>query len=414
MRRITCFWPYAAAMELGQAGLKMFQDYFLYLSEANLIAFPPPPRWATPNRVVLDLDTMRLRSFIPMQAGGGAATPVLIHAPYAGHSSTIADYAKGQSLVEALQASGLENIFVTDWKSATGEMKNFNIDKYLTDLDEAVEHMGGSVHLVGLCQGGWMCTMYAARFPEKVRSLVLAGAPIDTGAGCSPIKNMAHALPMSFYKDLVTAGGGLMHGEIMIAGWKSMHPEKQWVRYLELYKNIEDREYVQRAHIFESWFEHPVDLPGVFYLQIVQQLFKENRLVRGEFVALNQRLSLKDITCPVFLMAGKGDDITPVEQVFRAENYLGTPKDQIVKVLAPGGHIGLFMGTQTLAQCWPRVAQWIRAVDAAESPKKAKGARVYEFPSAEARTDAVMVKISGQGSGPGRKGQLSGTPRLVS
>ena len=217
--------------------------------------------------------------------------------------------------------------------------------------------MGGSAHLIGLCQGGWMCAMYAARFPAKVRSLVLAGAPIDTAAGSGQIKNMAHTLPMSFFEELVTAGGGLMHGEMMIAGWKGMHPEKQWEKYLDLYKNIEDKEYVERAHIFESWFEHPVDMPGAFYLQVVQQLFKENRLTRGEFVGLNQRLSLKDITCPVYLLAGREDDITPAEQVFHAERYLGTPKDQIVKVLAPGGHIGLFMGTETLAEYWPRVAR---------------------------------------------------------
>jgi poly(3-hydroxybutyrate) depolymerase len=398
MRRITCYWPFAAAMELGQAGVKMFQDYFLYLAEANLIAFPGPPKWATANRVVLNLDTMRLRKFVPMREGEGATIPVLIHAPYAGHSSTIADYAKGQSLVETLQIGGIENIFVTDWKSATSEMKNFGIDKYLADLDMAVEHAGGSVHLVGLCQGGWMCAMYAARFPEKVRSLVLAGAPIDTAAGCGPIKDMAHALPMSFYQDLVSAGGGLMHGEVMIAGWKSMHPEKQWVKYLELFKNIDDKEYIQRAHTFESWYEHPVDMPGAFYLQAVRQLFKENRLVRGEFIALNQRLSLKDVTCPVYLLAGKGDDITPVEQVFRAERYLGTPKDLIVKVLAPGGHIGLFMGTETLAQYWPRVAQWIRSVEPDPIPKMARLAGICEFPAAKAM----------------RKMQMPGKPRLAS
>jgi poly(3-hydroxybutyrate) depolymerase len=398
-------------MEVGQAGVRLFQDYFLYLAEANQIAFPPPPEWATPNRVVLNLDTMLLRSFVSMQAGGGAATPVIIHAPYAGHSSTIADYAKGQSLVETLQAGGLENVLVTDWKSATREMKNFDIDKYLADLDEAVERVGGSVHLIGLCQGGWMCAMYAARFPEKVRSLVLAGAPIDTGAGRSQIKDMAHTLPMSFFKELVTAGGGLMHGEMMIAGWKGMHPEKQWERYLDLYKNIEDKDYVQRANIFESWFEHPVNMPGAFYLQVVQQLFKENRLTRGEFVGLNRRLSLKDITCPVYLLAGKGDDITPEEQVFHAERYLGTPKDQIVKALAPGGHIGLFMGTETLAEYWPRIAQWIRSAEPAANPKRARGERLSEFPSRKAAAD--IPTLSRQGSAPGRRGQLAGKPSLV-
>jgi poly(3-hydroxybutyrate) depolymerase len=93
-------------------------------------------------------------------------------------------------------------------------------------------------------------------------------------------------------------------------------------------------------------------LPGAYYLQGTQQLFKENRLARGEFIGLDKRLSLSDVTCPVYLLAGDRDDITLKEQVFAAEKYLGTKKDQIVKTLAPGGHIGLFMGIKTLAETW--------------------------------------------------------------
>jgi poly(3-hydroxyalkanoate) synthetase len=33
-------------------------------------------------------------------------------------------------------------------------------------------------------------------------------------------------------------------------------------------------------------------LPGSYYLQVVQQLFKENRLASGTFVALGQRIDL--------------------------------------------------------------------------------------------------------------------------
>jgi hypothetical protein len=43
--------------------------------------------------------------------------------------------------------------------------------------------------------------------PEKVNSQVLAGVPIDTDAGNGPIKRMAHASPISFYKELVAFGG---------------------------------------------------------------------------------------------------------------------------------------------------------------------------------------------------------------
>ena len=358
---VPWFWPMAAAIEFGEEGMKLFQDNLRYVAEAEKIGAPPAPRWATSNRVILDLDTMRLRDFSPSD-GKPTQTPALIDAPFAGHSATIADYAVGQSLVEALKAAGLDHVLVTDWKSATDAMKNFDIDKYLTDINTAVDSLGKIVDLIGLCQGGWMSAMYAARFPEKVRTLVLAGAPIDTDAGNGSIKKLAHTLPLSSYGEMVAAGGGRMRGQVMLAGWKNMNPEEQYLgKYLELYQHIEDKNYIKRTEAFERWYENPIDLPGAYYLQTIQQIFKENRLAKGEFVGLGKRLSLKEIVCPVYLLAGSADDITTKEQVFDAEKYLGTPKAAIIKKLVPGGHIGLFMGAKTLTECWPGVARWIRS-----------------------------------------------------
>lgn len=353
---VPAFWPLAAAIELEEEGLKMYKDNLRFLVEAEEITIPPPPEWATPNRILMDLDTMRLRDF---SHHSSADIPVLIDPPYAGHSSIIADYAKGQSLVETLQSGGLKHVLVMDWKSATPAMKDFDIDTYLADIDKVVAALGNRVHLIGLCQGGWMSAMWAARYPKKVRSLVLAGSPIDTDAGEGAIKEVAHKLPMLFFEGLVASGGGLLLGQYMLAGWKSMHPEKQFEKYLDLYQHIEEKNYIERTETFERWYENPVNLPGAFYLQAVQQLFKENRFAKGKFVGLGKRLSLKDITCPVYLLAGDADDITPKEQVFDAEKYLGTHKNHIVKKLVPGGHIGLFMGSKALAESWLAIAEWI-------------------------------------------------------
>lgn len=360
---VPLFWPFAAAIELEEEGLKLFSDNLKFVAEAEKITAPPPPEWATRNRILLDLDTMRLGHFTP-DDGGGESAPVLIDAPYAGHDSSIADYAKGQSLVETLLKSGLSSVFVTDWKSATEAMKDFDIDKYLAEINVAVDDLGGSVHLVGLCQGGWMCAMFAARFPGKVRSLVLAGAPIDTDAGNGSIKEMAHSLPMSFYEEMVAAGGGRMLGRFMLAGWKNMHPDKQYLeKYIDLYEHIEDKGYVKRTERFERWYENPIDLPGRYYLQAIEDLFKENRLAKGKFVALGSRLDLKDINVPLYLLAGEADDITTKEQAFDAEKLVGTPHRQVVKKLAPGGHIGLFMGSHTLDNVWPEIGGWIQQQD---------------------------------------------------
>jgi len=356
---VPWFWPFAAAIEMEEEGLRLFSDNLKFIADAEEITAPPQPEWMSPNRIFLDLDTMRLRDFT-REPNTTKTTPVLIDAPYAGHQSSIADYAKDQSLVEVLLKSGLERVLVTDWKSATVEMMNFDIDKYLAEINVVVDDLGGSVHLVGLCQGGWMSTMYAARFPAKVLSLVLAGAPIDTDAGNGPIKKMAHKLPMSFYEDMVSAGGGRMLGKLMLAGWKNMHPERQYMeKYIDLYEHIEDTCYIQDTERFERWYENPIDLPGRYYLQAIRELFKENRLAKGRFIALGRELKLKDIEVPLYLLAGDADDITTREQIFNAEQLVGTPRDHIVKKLAPGGHIGLFMGAHTVTNVWPEIGWWI-------------------------------------------------------
>ncbi|HXL84087.1 MAG TPA: hypothetical protein VN989_08190, partial [Casimicrobiaceae bacterium] len=74
----------------------LFQDNLKFLTEAQLINAPPAPEWATPNRIDLELNTMRLRDF-STQRSGASAPPVLIDPPYAGHSSSIVDYAKGMA-----------------------------------------------------------------------------------------------------------------------------------------------------------------------------------------------------------------------------------------------------------------------------------------------------------------------------
>jgi len=358
---LPLFWPCAAAVKMGEVGLKLLSDNLRFVTEVEAITSPHRSTWATKNTVLLDLDTMLLRDF---SEPGSSAVPVLIDAPYAGHSATIADYDKGQSLVETLKQSGLQRIFVTDWKPATDAMKQFDIDKYLAELNVVVDELGGKVHLVGLCQGGWLSAMYAARYPAKVRSIVLAGAPIDTQAGDGPLKKMVQSLPANFYADMVQLGHGRMLGKTMLAGWKGMNPGDQYLqKYVDLYQHIDDDKYLNRTELFEGWYENPVDLPGTYYLQIIEQLFKANHFFHHKFIGLGKLLWLKDICCPAYLLAGDADDITPHQQVFAAETALGTPAANIVKELVPGGHIGLFMGKKTLQEHWTKIGSWILAQD---------------------------------------------------
>lgn len=355
---VPALWPVAMAAALAERGTQIYARNVKYINEEIKIRATLRPRLATRHKVRLDLRTMELCEY----GKPGKSIPTLVVAPYAGHTAMIADYQKGQSLIETLLTNGVGHVVLTNWKSATEDMKDLVVDNYLEELLTVIEDVGGVVNLVGLCQGGWISAMIAARFPDKVNSLVLAGAPIDTSAGNGPIKRMVHRSPLSFYEELVTLGGGLMRGRFMLRGWKNMHPSDHYIKeHVDLYEHIDDPAYLKKEETFESWYENPLDLPGRWYLQVIKQIFKENRLARGSFVGLGRKLKLSDIKCPAYLLAGKADDITTPEQVLDAAKYLGTPKKHIKSATVPGGHIGLFMGAHTLKEHWPGIARWIAA-----------------------------------------------------
>jgi poly(3-hydroxyalkanoate) synthetase len=128
-----------------------------------------------------------------------------------------------------------------------------------------------------------------------------------------------------------------MKGKYMLQGWKNMHPEQHYIQdYLDLYELVGDPTYLEKEETFSSWYENPIDLPGRWYLEVMEQLFKENLLAKGKFVGLGRTLNLRDIKCPTFLLAGADDDITTPEQVLDAANYIGTPKDRILQKTVPG------------------------------------------------------------------------------
>jgi polyhydroxyalkanoate depolymerase len=354
---VPAFWPMAMATAMLEEGSELYAKNLKFVEEEIKIHDELRPTLATPNQIRLNLRTMALRDY-----GKPVGLPTLVDAPHAGHTAVIADYHQGQSLIQTLLANGIDHVALTDWKSATDDMKDFDIDNYLADVVVAIDDLGGRVNLVGLCQGGWVSAMIAARFPDKVNALVLAGAPIDTDAGDGPIKRMVKESPISFYQELVELGGGLMKGKYMLQGWKNMHPEQHYIQdHVDLYEHIDDPAYVAKEETFESWYENPIDLPGRWYLQAIQQLFMENRLTKGKFVGLGRTLNLRAITCPTYLLAGAADDITTPEQVLDAAKYIGTAKDRIVQKTVPGGHIGLFMGARTLKEHWPPIARWIAA-----------------------------------------------------
>jgi poly(3-hydroxyalkanoate) synthetase len=311
----------------------------------------PELPWTTSNRIAADLTTMRLRDFSCGQSG----RPALICAPYALHRALIADLAAGHSIIEALQRGGVERLYLTDWRSAAADMRLLSIDHYLADLNVAIDDIGPPVDLIGLCQGGWMALLYAARFPEKVRRLVLVGTPVDLSKESQLSRMVADAVPGSF-EALVASGGGLVRGGDLLHLWHRP-PDVEVVLQQELPPGDAEAEALRDR--FARWNAETLDLPGAFYLDVVDRIFRKNRLAKGSFVALGREVDLSQLKTPLFVLAGEDDEIVPREQATATALLLGTPLHAIETVVAPSTHLGLFIGRETIAAAWPRVAGWL-------------------------------------------------------
>lgn len=348
--RDPLLWPFAAS-RLAIEALFWWTDRGA--SQAGVADRPELP-WTTPNRIALELTTMRLRDF----SRGHSGQPILICGPYALHSTLIADFAKGHSIVEQLQRSGIDRILLTDWRSASADMRYLSIDQYLADLNVVVDEIGGPVDLIGLCQGGWLSLIYAARFPHKVRRLVLAGTPVDVSVPSNLVRLVGSA-PQTAFSALVESGGGIVKGEHILRFW-SRASDAALVLQRSLSPEA-DRELRER---YVRWHDETVDLPGAYYLQVVQWIYRENRIAGGTFVALGHTVSLRDVKVPVFLLAGSDDEIVPAAQALATASRLGTATDSIEQLVAPSSHLGLFLGAKTLATAWPRIATWLQAQEA--------------------------------------------------
>lgn len=138
-----------------------------------------------------------------------------------------------------------------------------------------------------------------------------------------------------------------------------------WSRWLDAVLSVADPAAIDPHVRVGRWALDEVALPGKLINQIVQWLYRENRLCRGALTVCGTTVGPSRLRCPLLAIVNPVDEIGPLESVTPFINQMATGDPQVMVCPSEVGiglqHLGMLAGRQAYVRVWPQIISWLRA-----------------------------------------------------
>lgn len=340
----------------------------------------------TPKTEVMRIDKMRLYRYEPL-VPQQVETPLLIVYSLIGRY-TMMDLQEDRSIVRNLLERGI-TIYLVDW----GEPGR--ADRFLRFEDYVEEYVARSVDYIcdaedveqvaqlGVCEGGVFTSSYAALHPEKVSHLALAVTPIDFHADQKEpealengfLNRMARNFEAGEIEDMIDSFGYLP-GQLTGLIFQEMTPAKTLTKYnWDLPGALSgSRDQALNFLRMEKWLSDRPHHPAEAAKQWMNELYRENRLAKGEFYLDGERVDLGRLTMPVLNIFALKDHIIPAPTSRALRGLVGT--DDYIELELGVGHIGTFVSRRANNLFSDTLADWLseRQIPASSAAKPEQAA----------------------------------------
>lgn len=256
----------------------------------------------------------------------------------------ILDVAPKTSVIEGLTNMGYE-VYLLDWGAPGYEDKKIGLDTYIdkylrTAVKRAIRHSGADeITLVGYCLGGTIASIYAAVADEPIKNLIVATVPIDFGPFIGPDKWAEGIRNGDINFDHFIDVYGNIPPKMVEGMFRAMGAPIYFTNYTMLLARAHDHRYVDKWRRMNKWTLDQVPFAGEAYRQLGNELFKENKLVKGELVIGNKKADLKNIKANLFVVSGSRDNLILEEQSKPIMDLVSSEDKTYVTVET--GHVGL-------------------------------------------------------------------------
>ncbi len=312
----------------------------------------------TPKDLVFQNDKMQLFHYKPMVKNPNAIPVLVVYALM--NKQYIMDLQQDKSFVKKLLELGLD-LYIIDWGYPSAEDKYLTTEDYIEDyLGSAVdfirqEHKLPQINLIGKCQGGTFCAVYASMYPEKVKNLVTIAAPFDF--------DIKEGLLFKWSKymnvDLLVDAFGVLPGDFLNNTFIMLSPYNLAVgKYINIVNSFDDPKALGEFLRMEKWLFDCPDQAGENYRTWMKDLWQENKLIKGTFKLGEKTIDLGNITMPLLNIYGDKDNLIPASSSKALMTVVGSKDKE--EASFPVGHAGIVAGTLSQKEIAPKVASWLK------------------------------------------------------
>jgi polyhydroxyalkanoate synthase len=257
-------------------------------------------------------------------------------------------------------------VYLAEWTPGTGP--DFGLDDYAERLlgacQRAIEADTGQAQQIvaGHSLGGILAAMYACAQPQAVRAVVLLEAPLhfgpDTGCFARLIESTPDARP-------IAQAYGEVPGSFLNAVSAMASPEAfRHERMLDRCMCMTNPQALANHMRVERWTHDEFPLPGRLFTDIVESLYREDRLTRGTLRIGGREIGPGDLRAPLMTVLDPRSKVIPPESVLPFHDATASANKKVLHY--EGGdlgvnlqHVGVLVGASAHARLWPAIFDWL-------------------------------------------------------
>lgn len=318
----------------------------------------------TPYDVIADDGLVKLRHYRPVQRK--YAVPFVIVPPLA-VNMLIYDLFPERSLVRFMVEQGFD-VYMVDWGSPTRQHAHYTLATYACKLLPAFlqlvrQHSGQpELTLHGWSMGGGIALVYTALSGDPdIRNIIAVGTAIDghangaIGRQYAALNSAIRRLGINWRR--IPSRWAYTPGWINAIGFKLSDPVNSARSYVDLIRNLDDREFVVQ-HATQSAFKDRLEpYPGGVIRDWTYSVWLENEAGRGRISVGQDVAYLERIGANLLCIAGTSDTLANVACCKKLLELVSSPDKSLL--VAPGGHTGIVSGGQAREAVWQPMVEWL-------------------------------------------------------